>query len=140
MPILNQRAISSHQLVVNVYCHVFAHVDRLAGRVFPLRIQLDSNPLLTSSFACDCIPSIAAPPSPCPLDLIDCIRLCRPLLHVGECLDSAQELLLAVRLEVGRLARCGRLGDRRFADDPDGALSLWCHELVFERLNAGLAC
>jgi hypothetical protein len=136
---LNQLSIPLHQLLVNIDCQVLAHFYRLAICVFPLRVQLDGYTLLTASFACDCVPCVAAPASLRPFDLVDCVRLGCPFLHICKRPHPAQELFLAVRLEVGRLAWRRRCGRYRLANDSDSACSLWCEELVFQRLYARLA-
>jgi hypothetical protein len=140
MPSLNQLSIPLHQLLIDVHRQVLAHFYRLAICVFPLRVQLDGHTLLTAPFARDCVPCVAAPASLGPFDLVDCVRLGCPLLHVCKRPHSAQELFLTVRLKVGCFAWCRRCGRYRLANHSDGACSLWCEELVLQRLDARLTC
>lgn len=128
-----------YELYIHVGPQIFGHSNIFPMHVFPLWPQLHRDALLASSFAGDRVPGIASPPSFRPFDLADGIGLRTPLLHVCECLEPLQELLLAVWLKVWLFARRGRFRYDRFADGSDCAFASRREQLVFEGLYARLA-
>jgi hypothetical protein len=139
MPILNELHKFLHELLVFLGRQVLAHLYGLSTGIFALRPELNCYALLASSLARHCVPCVAAPASSRPLDLIDRIWLGSPLLHVCVGLHPAQELLLAVWLEVCWLSWRRRFRYRCLAHDSDSAFSPWCEQLILQLLYARLA-
>lgn len=141
MALDKQRLVAGDQFWADVSAHVLGQVQLVPIGRLALRAQLNGDALLTAALAGDRVPVMAGPAALGPVDLGDAVWLGCPLLDVGKRLQAVEEQVLAVGLEVGGLARSGAqlLSG---PDDAHGTLAgdSGCKQLVFERLDARLAC